>query len=107
LVIDTPGMREFQLSNAADGQDGVDAVFADVEAFAAGCRFADCAHRHEPGCAVRTAIEQGALDAARFGAYEKLLKERRYEESRDDPSIALARKRQGRIASKAIRRMKK
>ena len=106
LVIDTPGMREFQLSSPADGEDGVDAVFADIEAFAAGCRFGDCAHRLEPGCAVRTAIERGALDASRFGAYEKLLKERRYEESRDDPSVALERKRQGRIASKAIKRMK-
>ena len=102
LVIDTPGMREFQLSNA---EDGVDAVFADIEALAAGCRFSDCAHRQEPGCAVRAAIERGDLDAARLDAYEKLLKELRYEESRDDASIALERKRQGRIASKAIKQM--
>ena len=102
LVIDTPGMREFQLSNA---EDGVDAVFADIEALAADCRFGDCAHRGEPGCAVRAAIERGDLDAARLEAYEKLLKELRYEESRDDASIALERKRQGRIASKAIKQM--
>ncbi len=102
LVIDTPGMREFQLSNA---DSGVDTVFADIEAFAADCRFADCAHRQEPGCAVRSAIERGDLDAARLDAYEKLSKELRYEESRDDPSVALERKRQGRIASKAIKRM--
>ena len=104
LVIDTPGMREFQLWNA---DEGVDAVFADIEALAADCRFGDCAHKREPGCAVRAAIEHDELDAGRLDAYEKLLKELRYEESRDDPSIALERKRQGRIASKAIKRMKK
>ena len=104
LVIDTPGMREFQLSNA---DQGVDAVFADIDALAAGCRFGDCAHRQEPGCAVRAAVEHGTLDADRLVAYEKLLKEIRYEESRDDPSAAIERKRQGRIASKAIKRMKK
>ena len=104
LAIDTPGMREFQLSNA---DSGVDAVFADIEALAAGCRFADCAHQREPGCAVQAAVERGELDGDRLAAYEKLLKELRYEESRDDPSVALERKRQGRIASKAIKRMKK
>ena len=104
LAIDTPGMREFQLSNA---DSGVDAVFADIEALAAGCRFADCAHQREPGCAVQAAVERGELDGDRLAAYEKLLKELRYGESRDDPSVALERKRQGRIASKAIKRMKK
>jgi ribosome biogenesis GTPase len=104
LAIDTPGMREFQLSNA---DAGVDLVFADIDALAAGCRFADCAHQQEPGCAVQAAIERGELEAVRLGAYEKLVKELRYEESRDDPSVALERKRQGRIASKAIKRMKR
>jgi ribosome biogenesis GTPase len=103
LVIDTPGMREFRLSHA---DDGLGAVFADIEALAADCRFADCAHRQEPGCAVRAAVERRELDAVRLPAYEKLLKELRYEESRDDPSAAIERKRQGRIASKAIKRMK-
>ena len=103
LVIDTPGMREFHLSNA---DDGLGAVFVDIEALAADCRFADCAHRQEPGCAVRAAVDRRELDAVRLSAYEKLLKELRYEKSRDDPSAAIERKRQGRIASKAIKRMK-
>jgi ribosome biogenesis GTPase / thiamine phosphate phosphatase len=103
-VIDTPGMREFQLSNAS-GDEGVESVFADIEALARQCRFADCAHRREPGCAVRDAVEGGRLDAGRVASYEKLLKELRYEASRDDPSAARERKRQGRIGSKEIKRM--
>ena len=96
-VIDTPGMREFQLSD--DGA-AIDAVFADIEAASAQCRFADCAHESEPGCAVREQI-----DADRLASYHKLLKEVRYEASRDDPSAAQERKRQGRIAAKALRKM--
>ena len=104
FVIDTPGMREFQLSSAGD-VDGVASVFEDIEALAARCRFADCAHQKEPGCAVREAVESGQLDAGRLASYEKLLKEVRYEASRDDPSAARERKRLGRIGSKEIKRM--
>jgi ribosome biogenesis GTPase len=102
IVIDTPGMREFQLSQ---DNAGVESVFADIEALAAECRFADCAHRQEPGCAVREAAASGQLDAGRLASYEKLLKELRYEASRDDPSAARERKRLGRIGSKNIKRM--
>lgn len=101
LVIDTPGMREFQLSSF----DGVETVFADIDELAAQCRFGDCTHTGEPGCAVRDAIEQGRLDRDRRAAYEKLMKELRYEEARSDPSLSGERKRIGRISAKAIRRM--
>jgi ribosome biogenesis GTPase len=104
LVIDTPGMREFTLS---DADEGLDAVFADIEALAADCRFADCAHRGEPGCAVRGAVDRGDLSANRLASYEKLLRELRYEESRGDPTAAAERKRLGRIGSKAIRQLKR
>jgi ribosome biogenesis GTPase len=104
LVIDTPGMREFTLS---DADEGVDAVFCDIDALAARCRFADCAHRGEPGCAVRDAVEQGELAADRLAAFHKLLNELRYEESRGDRVAAAERKRRGRIGAKAIRRMKR
>jgi ribosome biogenesis GTPase len=97
-------MREFTLS---DADEGLDAVFADIDALSADCRFADCAHRGEPGCAVRGAVERGELSADRLASYEKLLKELRYEESRGDQSAAAERKRQGRIGAKAIRRMKR
>ncbi len=67
-LIDTPGMREVKLSG---DEDIVDA-FEDIEALASGCRFRDCAHGNEPGCAVRAAIEDDTLDEARFQHYLKL-----------------------------------
>jgi ribosome biogenesis GTPase len=67
-LIDTPGMREVKLSG---DEDIVDA-FEDIEALAADCRFRDCVHGNEPGCAVHAAIEDGSLDEARFLHYLKL-----------------------------------
>ena len=72
VMIDTPGMRELQLW--AD-EESLHAAFADVEDLAAGCRFRDCAHDTEPGCAVREAVETGELDAGRFHSYLKLQRE--------------------------------
>ena len=66
-VIDTPGMRELQLARAGDG---IAAVFADIAALSAGCRFRDCAHQREPGCAVR-----GAVDPDRLSRWRKLVEE--------------------------------
>ena len=72
LILDTPGMREIQL---ADSKDGIATTFADIEAFAEQCRFADCGHQSEPGCAIQKAIEAGELDSRRLANYQKLLKE--------------------------------
>ena len=69
LMVDTPGMRELQLWDAGAG---LDATFDDVEALAASCRFGNCAHGAEPGCAVREALAQGRLDEGRFASYLKL-----------------------------------
>jgi ribosome biogenesis GTPase len=69
LVIDTPGLREFQLWS---GSDTLDDTFADVAETAVGCRFGNCRHQAEPGCAVRTAVEQGKLDAKRAANFIKL-----------------------------------
>ena len=69
LLIDTPGMRELALY---DDLDGVDTAYADVAELAAGCRYRDCEHRSEPGCAVAAAIDDGRLDPARFMAWRKL-----------------------------------
>ena len=90
-------MREFQLS-ASGGDDlgaarGVATVFADIEQLATECRFSDCAHQGEPGCAVRDAVDDGRLDADRLTSYEKLVKELRYEEARSDPLVLGERKR--------------
>ena len=71
-LLDTPGMRELQL---ADVKDGLDALFADIVALAESCRFADCRHESEPGCAVRAAIEAGTLDPDRLRRQRKLAAE--------------------------------
>jgi len=74
-LLDTPGMRELQLT---DVRDGIDTVFADVTALAESCRFTDCRHENEPGCAVRAAIESGALDPDRLTRWRKLVAEESY-----------------------------
>ena len=74
FVIDTPGMRELGLENADLGR-----TFADIDDLAEDCRFRDCTHTAEPGCAVRAAVERGELDPARLESFRKLLKETGYE----------------------------
>jgi len=73
LVIDTPGLRELQLWDV--GAAGLEATFADVEELAADCRFGDCTHVHEPGCAVLGAVESGELAAERLHSWRKLQRE--------------------------------
>ncbi len=69
-VIDTPGIREFGLAGLA--QRDLIGFYPDLEAHARGCRFSDCTHDHEPGCAVRTALRAGLLDAGRLENYRKI-----------------------------------
>ncbi|HET8751240.1 MAG TPA: ribosome small subunit-dependent GTPase A [Gaiellaceae bacterium] len=75
LVIDTPGLRELQLWDV--GSEALDATFADVEELAADCRFGDCTHTHEPGCAVLGAVETGELPRERLDSWRKLQRELR------------------------------
>jgi ribosome biogenesis GTPase len=72
LVLDTPGLRELQLW---DVSQGLEQTFEDVAALAAACRFADCAHEREPGCAVRQALRDGSLSRERFESWNKLQRE--------------------------------
>lgn len=81
LLIDTPGMRELQLW-AEEGS--LDRVFEDIERLAARCRFPDCRHENEPGCAVRAGAENGSLDARRLESYLKLRREVRFMELKKD-----------------------
>ena len=74
-VIDNPGLREFQLW---EGSEGVGEVFSDIESLADDCKFKDCAHETEPGCAVKKALDEGKLDKARWASYGKLKKERAF-----------------------------
>ncbi|KQA27444.1 GTPase RsgA [Vibrio metoecus] len=75
LIIDTPGMRELQL---VDCGEGVSETFSDIETLALHCRFKDCQHQTEPGCAVQQAIDNGTLEARRLQNYFKLLREQAY-----------------------------
>lgn len=77
MLIDTPGMRELGITGVGDG---VDSGFEDLLALGAQCRYADCSHEHEPGCAVRAAVERGELDKDRYSNYLKLKKESQYYE---------------------------
>jgi ribosome biogenesis GTPase / thiamine phosphate phosphatase len=80
LLVDTPGMRELALA----GEDGLDTAYADVAGYAGECRFRDCGHRTEPGCAVAAAIDAGELDPARLTAWRKLQAEAHRQELRAD-----------------------
>lgn len=77
MVIDTPGMRELGMWDAGEG---IGTVFADIEALAAECRFKNCSHGKEPGCAVRAAIARGQLTEKRWQSYQKLNAENAYAE---------------------------
>ena len=74
-LIDTPGVRELQLTDVADG---IEVLFDDLTALAAACRFSDCTHGVEPGCAIQAAIAAGDLDAGRLERWEKLKREDRF-----------------------------
>jgi ribosome biogenesis GTPase len=94
LVLDTPGMRELVIW--AD-EDALDSTFVDVDALAAGCRFSDCGHHAEPGCAVLAAVESGELDEDRLESWRKLQRELAH----------LARKQDARLAAEERKRWAK
>ena len=101
LLIDTPGMRELQLW---DDNHGLDDAFEDVAELAAACRFSDCAHGVEPGCAVREAVEDGTLPADRLESYHKLERELRYLERKRGGREAVVARRKAAAMSKSYRR---
>lgn len=110
IVVDTPGMRELQMWGDEDALRG---AFPDIEDLTLSCKFRDCAHEAEPGCAVRAAVEDGALDAARLQSYLKLKRElasaalRQSEASKRE--VRLRARKQGRLykaAAKHSRRRK-
>ena len=94
-IVDTPGMRELQLWASGDS---LDYIFQDVLAIAEQCRFGDCSHGVEPGCAVRLALENGILDTSRWESYRKLQKEvRRHQDQ-------AAEKKKWKVIHKAMRK---
>lgn len=98
-LVDTPGMRELKPTGEEELADG---GFADIEALAAQCRFSDCSHRTEPGCAVNAAIDAGTLDGARVANYLKLRDE--VAGAADRLATRLAQKADARVQNKALRK---
>ncbi|HEY3266532.1 MAG TPA: ribosome small subunit-dependent GTPase A [Armatimonadota bacterium] len=104
LIIDTPGMRELQLW---DGRGGVDQTFADIAELSAGCRFPDCRHTDEPGCAVLTAAADGRIDPAHLENYRKMTKELDYLSLRQEEGAARLERARWKEISKLAKRLKK
>jgi ribosome biogenesis GTPase / thiamine phosphate phosphatase len=101
VLIDTPGMRELQLWDT--GETGAGA-FGDIDALAAVCRFRDCRHRQEPGCAVRAAIAAGDLSAGRLESYHKLQGEQAHQARQLDQRAEIDEKRRAKAGAKALRK---
>ncbi len=102
VVLDTPGIRELQLWDA-----DLDQAFGDVEELARRCRFSDCAHGQEPGCAVREALEEGALSRERWESYAKLQRELEAIEAKRNHLLRLERVREHKIRARQNRPKKK
>ncbi len=100
LLLDTPGMRELGLWGA---DEGLEETFEDVAEFVARCRFRDCTHEHEPGCAVRAALADGTLSHARWQSYRKLQREAAHEAPRSDRAAAAAERRRWKLIHKQLR----
>jgi len=102
IVLDTPGIRELQLWDA-----DLEQTFGDIEEIARRCRFSDCAHRHEPGCAIRDALADGSLPHERWQSYVKLQRELEAVEARRNHLLRHERVREYKIRARAMRRKKK
>lgn len=104
MIIDTPGMRELGMWNVSEG---LDKAFDEIEELAKKCRFNDCAHENEPGCAVKAALESGELSRERWDNYIKLRKEARFAEQKEDINLRLKEKNKWKSISKFQKEMKR
>jgi ribosome biogenesis GTPase len=100
LVLDTPGMRELALWD----EDGLHREFVEIDEFAAACRFADCVHAREPGCAVRAALANGTLAPDRLESWQKLRREARHHERRVDAQARHEERRKWKQIGKSVAR---
>ncbi len=97
-------MRELQLW---ESDEGMDTAFADISELAAQCRFADCSHEQEPGCAIRAALADGSLDRERWESYLKLQREQRALEIKLDKRLQADERKKRRAFARQMRRPKK
>jgi ribosome biogenesis GTPase len=99
LLVDTPGMRELKPWQAGpSGEEDVEEAFPDIQALAASCRYRDCKHAGEPGCAIRGALDSGALARERVASWQKLEKERAERKAKQDLFAELTAKRASRAS---------
>jgi ribosome biogenesis GTPase len=101
FLIDTPGIRALEIAGA---DEGVEAAFDDIAEIAAACRFSDCRHQGEPGCAVRAAIDDGRLSTERFASHQKLERELAHAERKGDPRARADERRRWKHIHKAVSR---
>jgi ribosome biogenesis GTPase len=102
LLLDTPGMRELQLWEMGDGLAD---AFGDVEELAARCRFSDCAHEGEPGCAIRAALADGSLDRERWESYVKLQRELYWLDVRQNARLSAEERKKRRNFARSMRKV--
>src|SRR5215472_88108 len=102
LLMDTPGLRELQLW---DAQEGILHAFADIDALAAQCRFTNCNHKAEPGCAVQAAIVAGSLDLERLDNWRKLRREMEFLQRKTDPAARQEEKQRIKQVMRGMRKM--
>ena len=98
LILDTPGMRELALWDP----DGVEQSFPEIDHLVATCRFANCRHTGEPGCAIAASLASGALDAARYEAWQKLEREARHQLRRVDVAARAEERRKWKLISRSV-----
>ncbi|MBI3555078.1 MAG: ribosome small subunit-dependent GTPase A, partial [Deltaproteobacteria bacterium] len=101
MIIDTPGMRELAVW---EGEQGLGAAFEDIERLVLACRFRDCSHLTEPGCAVKAAVAGGGLEAGRLESYRKLEREVAYQTRKHDKAAMSEQKKRWRKAHLEHRR---
>jgi ribosome biogenesis GTPase len=100
LLIDTPGLRALSLTGS---EDGIAATFKEIDELAGACRFRDCTHQDEPGCAVRAAVESGEVPADRLASFHKLVREAHVAAARTDVHLRGEEKRKSKVLNKAIK----
>jgi len=98
VLIDTPGLRAFGLTGS---EEGIAAVFPEIDEASRLCRFRDCTHNDEPGCAVRAAVESGTLPSERLASYHKLMLEAQFAAAKTDARLRTEKDRKGKIVRRA------
>lgn len=101
VLIDTPGMREFQLWNESES---LDSGFKDIEELSAACKFGDCRHENEPGCAIQEALESGTLEGSRYANYIKLQRELAFLERKTNRQAQVAERNKWKNITKGMRK---